>query len=265
VPTDANGTQIGNTVSITPTSLSNYLEFTWSGWGQPTITDSSLSIALFETGSANAIAIQTGTSGQNICQMTFFYRMQVTSLATQTFKIHGAPTTGNIQLNGNSVGTRRYGGVSASSFIVREVAIGVGGGGSALEVLGAKQAAITPSVSWNIPANKLTVSGDTLRFVGSAQGAAAAGTVSFTLGGAPLHPPIPVGNSLQVWIDVQIAYTFAGQGQASVKMWELRSGVITPLNMFIGGVVVDWTMAQTITITADRFYNGILEFIPFTP
>jgi hypothetical protein len=121
IPTNANGVQVGAGVQITPTSLSNFLEFSFTAWGQPTIVDSSLSAALFRDAIVNALAIQTGTSGQNICHISFTFRMQVPSLSLQTYYMRAAPTTGNVYINGNSVGTRRYGGVSAATFTVKEV------------------------------------------------------------------------------------------------------------------------------------------------
>lgn len=118
------------TVTITPTSSTNKLEFTASlFFGEDANNDYTGTVALFQDSTANALfAMPFGTniiispSTTASCNpVTFIYRMTAGTTSATTFKIRaGWSTASTLRLNG-SAGGRKYGGVAASSLTVKEM------------------------------------------------------------------------------------------------------------------------------------------------
>jgi hypothetical protein len=122
IPQISEGTEI-ITQTITPVSLSNFLEFEFVAWGQMTTAGTSPTVALFRDAITNALTAQVGASQGTgtIGQCSLKWRFQVPSLSAQTYRIRGGAIAGNWEINANSSGTRRLGGVGSVVFLIREV------------------------------------------------------------------------------------------------------------------------------------------------
>ena len=112
------------TRAITPTSASNVLEIEVHWMGASTAGATAFMIAgLFQDTTANALAAAwapTGASGQAI-DIHFIHRMTAGTTSATTFKVRaGANGAGDTTFNGRVSG-RQFGGVMASSIVIREI------------------------------------------------------------------------------------------------------------------------------------------------
>jgi len=122
IPQNTEGTEV-LTVSITPTSVSNKLVIEFVGSGH-TASNYLASTALFKDSDASAIAAsQSHSTGVSMAApLVLRHYMDAPSTSAITFKIRCGATIGNgLYVNGDFSGNRRYGGVAATTLIVREV------------------------------------------------------------------------------------------------------------------------------------------------
>ena len=114
------------TRTITPKSLSNRLVLRFRCSGSVDSTHSVV-VALFRDSIANALAVDhQGARNQselNPQDLQLEHFLPVPSLSLQTYRIRvGLTGSGSFFVNGNSSGTRNFGGVSRATLIVEEVA-----------------------------------------------------------------------------------------------------------------------------------------------
>jgi hypothetical protein len=112
------------TVSITPTSASNYLMIEVNALLSNS-TGNSVIGAIFQDSTANALAATSNTP-PNVGSGQFFvlrHRMTAGTTSSTTLKFRaGAIAAATTYLNANSSGTRLFGGVAASLITVTEIA-----------------------------------------------------------------------------------------------------------------------------------------------
>lgn len=110
-------------VSITPTSASNYLKIEVVAY-LCTISAQTATIALFQDAGATAIAVAASrTSGQDEMEcLSLIHWMQAGTTSSTTFKVFYGGNASTCYINGNSSG-RRFGGVMASRIVVTEVVV----------------------------------------------------------------------------------------------------------------------------------------------
>lgn len=109
------------TVAITPTSASSTLLIT-ANVLLSNDTNPAITLALFVDSTANALAAVQNNSnhtGMQLLHLTFTVSAGSTSARTYRLRA-GAGGAGNSRLNGDS-GSRKYGGVAASWFVVQEI------------------------------------------------------------------------------------------------------------------------------------------------
>jgi hypothetical protein len=124
IPQQTEGDQY-MTLAITPKSATSKLiiEVAWNG-SSTTAGETSMAAALFQDAAANALAaiwtIQ-GATGKTVCLNLMHVMTSGTTSAT-TFKVRvGSAGAGTTTFNGSG-GARFFGGVMASSIVIREVA-----------------------------------------------------------------------------------------------------------------------------------------------
>jgi hypothetical protein len=111
------------TLAITPKSATSKLviEVVWNGSHSVSTTTT---VALFQDATANALAAvgQVPNAGGNMMCTSLRHIMTSGTTSATTFRVRaGGNTTGTLTFNGSS-GARIYGGVMASSIVIREVA-----------------------------------------------------------------------------------------------------------------------------------------------
>jgi hypothetical protein len=112
------------TVSITPTSASNYLVIEVNALLSTSSGQSTIG-AIFQDSTANALAATSNTPPATGSGQFFVLRHRMTAGTTSstTFKFRaGAIAAATTYLNGNGSGTRLFGGVAASLITVTEIA-----------------------------------------------------------------------------------------------------------------------------------------------
>lgn len=121
IPQNTEGGEV-MTLAITPTSTSSKLKIDVTVMAAPAAGDD-WSVALFQDSTAGALAAIRGgnlTSGNTV---TFTHYMTAGTASETTFKVRiGRDGSGNIYFNGDSGGTRQYGGVASSSITISEIA-----------------------------------------------------------------------------------------------------------------------------------------------
>lgn len=122
IPQNTEGDQY-MTVSITPTNVNSTLKIDVAVSGSCS-AENKFMAALFQDSTANALAVGFGggTNG-NGQQASFTHYMTAGTTSSTTFKVRAASSTGTFTFNGIG-GTRRFGGVMASSITVTEIASG---------------------------------------------------------------------------------------------------------------------------------------------
>ncbi len=111
------------TLAITPKSATSKLiiEVVWNGSHSVVTTTS---VALFQDATANALAAvgQVPSAGGNLMATSLRHIMTSGTTSATTFRVRaGGNTAGTLTFNG-ATGARIYGGVMASSIVIREVA-----------------------------------------------------------------------------------------------------------------------------------------------
>lgn len=126
IPQQTEGTEIF-TLSITPTNSNNILLFDFfTLYTTAGVVTKPLAIfALFQDTTANALfATADGdiVITPPVGALSFQYYMTAGTTSSTTFKIrYGPSATGNVILNGSAPGSRKFGGVSLTTFIISEI------------------------------------------------------------------------------------------------------------------------------------------------
>ncbi|HEY1171041.1 MAG TPA: hypothetical protein VGH19_06680 [Verrucomicrobiae bacterium] len=117
-PQSNEGVQIAATPSFQPKSLSNFLEFTVNGNCSMT-TIGTPSFSLFkdsDAGASDARSLNSNPSANYISLISIFWRVPVTSLSAQVWKLRAGPdNSGTLNINPGLWGSNKL------QFIVREV------------------------------------------------------------------------------------------------------------------------------------------------
>ena len=116
IPQNSEGTELA-TLTITPQRSTSILEIEFRAYSLGSSPGPTLSIALFQDSSANAIA----SSAEKIenaqkCNHTLSYRMEAGTTSATTFKIRAGPDANNSTLI-----SPLFGGVGSSYFRIREI------------------------------------------------------------------------------------------------------------------------------------------------
>lgn len=110
--------------AITPSSAANVLDMHCEAFLTNTVANDVCSAAIFQDATANALAAlatRNPGAGQETL-MVVSHRMRAGTTAATTLKVRmGGANAGTRYVNANNVGTRRFGGVAASNFRVREL------------------------------------------------------------------------------------------------------------------------------------------------
>jgi hypothetical protein len=119
IPQNSEGTQFLSG-SFTPASGSSTLEIEIIAPATISATNNA-AIALFRDTTADALAV-CGERFDSANQRTFFLRHRMASWGTSssTLAVRGGGVSGSLHINGNSSGTRNYGGVLLASMYVTE-------------------------------------------------------------------------------------------------------------------------------------------------
>jgi len=125
IPSDDTIPQIGEgneymTLPFTPTSADNILLITVTLIGSTSV-DSTITAALFIDADVNALAAAVAVgSGNGQRTLVFTHKMVAPSTSAHTFRVRAGPSSAaTVTFNGNG-GTRRLGGVAASSITITE-------------------------------------------------------------------------------------------------------------------------------------------------
>lgn len=111
-------------LAVTPKSATNILKIDVVFFGASTADGSTLSVALFQDATANALAAvgqcvnESSNSNQNLIKFTHYMTAGTTSATTFTVRA-GASGAATTTFNGRSAG-RKFGGVAASSITITE-------------------------------------------------------------------------------------------------------------------------------------------------
>ena len=113
------------TLAITPNSATNKLKIDVVFACAVNTTNKIVTVGLFQDSTANALAI--GASVESLANspflMNFSHFMTSGTTSSTTFKVRaGADTSATLTFNGQS-GSRKYGGVYASSITITEIAV----------------------------------------------------------------------------------------------------------------------------------------------
>jgi hypothetical protein len=123
IPQSSEGVEV-MTLAITPNSASNILRVdVVVSLTHGTVEDAQLTANLFRDSATDAAATQTSSTGPNSqTSIAFSHIVTAGSTAPTTFKVRiGAGNAGTVTFNGSG-GTRKFGGVLASSIIITEIA-----------------------------------------------------------------------------------------------------------------------------------------------
>lgn len=123
IPQNTEGTEFMS-LAITPKSSTNKLRITVTCIGAPSVV-LQLNHALFQDSTADAIAgaMQTPQTTNVFSTVTFSHFMTAGTTSSTTFKVRVGPgTTGTYYFNGTG-GSRRLGGVLASSITIEEIKV----------------------------------------------------------------------------------------------------------------------------------------------
>lgn len=122
IPQQTEGTEV-LTLTITPTRSDSYLIVDFIGSGTLSASDT-FGIAFFRDGTADSVGAGFGGVGSGSSISSLAARTYVSSGSTSstTFKVRIGASSATIYVNGNSSGTRLFGGASISSLIIREIA-----------------------------------------------------------------------------------------------------------------------------------------------
>lgn len=124
IPQNTEGTEF-MTLSVTPTSATNKLRIDVVIFLSPSANFLATLAALFQDTTANALAaagsyVETGTAWATV---GFTHYMTAGTTSATTFKVRaGCDNAGTITFNGSS-GSRRFGGVMASSITITEIKV----------------------------------------------------------------------------------------------------------------------------------------------
>lgn len=124
IPQNTEGVEIA-TVTITPSSASNKLQIEGWAWGcLVNVGGTRPTLAIFQDTTANSLAAEVGSetyvTGQyGWCRVT--HTMTAGTTSATTFKVRGGAAAGSWKVNGNSSGTRLFGGVASSGIRVTEI------------------------------------------------------------------------------------------------------------------------------------------------
>ena len=126
IPQITEGTEFLS-ASITPTSTTNKLKIEVQGYLGASTSTESIQHALFQDSTANAIAAmvmgKAGSAGEVSCA-TLVWWMDAGTTSSTTFSWRaGTDSAATTSFNGTSGGSRRLGGVSASSITITEVQV----------------------------------------------------------------------------------------------------------------------------------------------
>jgi hypothetical protein len=113
------------TVTITPTSATNILEIQFDcTFAEEANNDSVLTVAIFQDASAGAKYAKPfvlgPTAAMDYYPASGVFRMTAGTTSATTIRLRAGLVTGTVRINGSG-GARKYGGVLASTMIVREV------------------------------------------------------------------------------------------------------------------------------------------------
>lgn len=119
IPQNSEGTEL-LTLAVTPSSASNILHITFSGWGTPSAAGNG-GLALFQDSTADAI-LSVGSSFPYQTPIGLFMEhiMLAGTASATTFKVRVGISSGNFNLNGSAGSTRLYGGSSEAKMIITE-------------------------------------------------------------------------------------------------------------------------------------------------
>lgn len=121
VPQNTEGTEV-ITVTITPTSATNRLRIEFDcGVAAGGAADHAIS-ALFQDSTASAVAVALVGVPDSVRSMSLLlvHEMAAGTTSATTFKVRCGLTAGTLYINGNSAGTRRFGGIAAARLRVTE-------------------------------------------------------------------------------------------------------------------------------------------------
>lgn len=112
------------TLAITPTNTSNKLKIEVVCIVASSANPSMFAVALFQDTTASAIAVASAYNAQGFPHtVVFTHYMAAGTVSSTTFKVRaGSNTAGTTSFNGQG-GTRKYGGVLASSITITEIAV----------------------------------------------------------------------------------------------------------------------------------------------
>jgi hypothetical protein len=119
IPQNTEGTEI-LTLTITPKFATSKLDFRFTSTGARVSGTTTLTVALFQDATANALAAKTfiiGSGSSAPCDFCFIMTSGTTSATT--FKIRAGGGNGHYNFNGETAG-RAFGGVSSTTFVVTE-------------------------------------------------------------------------------------------------------------------------------------------------
>jgi len=111
------------TLAITPTSINNRLRIVVVINLSSSVANA-LITALFQDATANALTVasESKATGEKTC-ISFSYEMVAGTVSSTTFRVRaGAPSAGTTTFNGDG-GTRKFGGVLASSITITEIQV----------------------------------------------------------------------------------------------------------------------------------------------
>jgi len=116
------------TLAITPNNTSNKLTIEFTGNFGASIDGQPFSVALFQDSTTGALAATMMSPRYQttigMTQITLKWVMTAGTVSSTTFKIRaGMKTSGTLYFNGDSSGSRRFGGVSASTLTITETVV----------------------------------------------------------------------------------------------------------------------------------------------
>ena len=123
IPQKTEGAEIF-TLAITPTSSSNKLHIHVFGMVAAAAVHS-VTLALFQDGTANALAAQGGleSNAGEAHSMSFVHVMAAGTTSETIFKVRVGAHSGNAAINGLGNGTQRLGGAATTGMIISEIAV----------------------------------------------------------------------------------------------------------------------------------------------
>lgn len=123
IPQQTEGTELF-TLSITPSSATNILQFEFSGLIGINNSDSFPITAIFQDSTADSIyaTAYRGTDSSEIANVSFLFYMVAGTTSSTTFKLRYGSSGHTVSVNGTSV-ARVFGGVSRTSLVISEIQV----------------------------------------------------------------------------------------------------------------------------------------------